>query len=65
MTTAPLPATELPLAAPVLVAGRVVGRSEFETGRPTYLVEFTVRGKPQRDWFFADELDDDAGEVAA
>lgn len=45
------------LGQEVTLAGRVVGRSEFESGYPTYLVEFERNGKPMREWFKAEELE--------
>lgn len=48
---------ELPLGAPVLIAGTVIGRTEFQGGPPTYLVEFARKGRSFRDWFVSEELD--------
>lgn len=56
-------ADDLPLGALVDITGVVVGRSEFATGRPTYLVEFERRGKVDREWFFADDLGECGGDA--
>lgn len=50
---------EYEIGADVILTGRVVGRSEFETGRPSYMVEYERCGKKQREWFMADDLDED------
>ena len=50
-------AEDLPLGATVTVTGYVVGRSEFQDGRPTYLLEYEQKGKPVREWFHSDDFD--------
>ena len=49
----------LPLGTAVLIAGTVVGRSEFQDGPPGYLIEFDKKGRSQRDWFFGADLEID------
>lgn len=46
---------------PVAIVGRVVGRSEFEEGPKSYMVEYERRGKPCREWFMADDMELDIG----
>lgn len=41
-------------AVRVDLAGRVVGKSEFE--EPAYLVEYESAGRLQREWVVADKL---------
>lgn len=41
----------------VAMTGRIVGRSEFETGGDSYLVEYDRRGKTFREWVLADKLE--------
>lgn len=43
-------ADDLPLGAVVSIAGVVIGRSEFQNGPPSYLVQYDVRGKTTREW---------------
>lgn len=43
-------------AVRVDITGRVVGRSEFAEGPPTYCIEYERRGKPQREWIVGDKL---------
>lgn len=50
---------EFEIGAAVLMAGRVIGRSEFRTGPPAFYVEFVRKGKPEREWFLADDLEED------
>lgn len=50
-------ADDLPLGASVLISGTVIGRTEFQDGPPTYLVEFIRKGRAFRDWFLGDDLD--------
>lgn len=50
---------EFPIGAPVLIAGVIVGRSEFQEGPSAYCVEFDRKGKPHREWFLACDLDED------
>lgn len=45
----------------VSIEGRVIGRSEFEAGKDSYLVEYERRGKTFREWVLADKLEADAG----
>jgi hypothetical protein len=45
------------LGTPVLISGTVVGRSEFQSGPPAYLVEFDKKGRSMRDWFIGADLD--------
>ena len=52
-------APEFELDAPVLITGRIVGRSEFRTGPRAYYVEFVQKGKPERAWFLADDLSEE------
>lgn len=40
----------------VNLAGRVVGRSDFEVGGDSYLIEHERRGKVVREWIVADKL---------
>ena len=40
----------------VTIKGRIVGRSEFLNGYPTYLVETERNGKVEKTWFKAEEL---------
>lgn len=47
---------KLSLGAFVTISGCVVGRSEFQNGQPTYLVEYDQKGKQQREWFHAENL---------
>lgn len=48
---------DLPLGAAVLIAGTVVGRSEFQSGPPAYLIEFDKKGRQAREWFLSSDLD--------
>lgn len=50
---------ELGDAVRVSLNGRIVGRSEFETGGDSYLVEYERRGKTFREWVLADKLEAD------
>lgn len=56
--TATTPNFEFALGQPVAVniTGRVVGRSEFADGSPSYLVEHERKGKPVREWIIGDKL---------
>ena len=53
---------EFELDAAVLITGRIIGRSEFSAGPGAYYVEFLQRGKPERAWFLADDLEEEAVE---
>ena len=53
------------LGEPVLIAGYIVGRSEFQDGPRSYLVEFNRRGKPARERFLAVDLQADGEEEGA
>ena len=55
-------APEFELDAPVLITGRIIGRSEFSAGPGAYYVEFLQRGKPERAWFRAADLEEEAVE---
>lgn len=46
------------------IVGRIVGRSEFEDGPPSYLVEYERRGKMQKEWIVGDKLAGTAQVVA-
>lgn len=48
---------KLGLGSPVVIRGYVVGRSDWQKGQSTYCVEFDQKGKPQREWFHADEIE--------
>ena len=52
-------APEFELDAAVLITGRIVGRSEFRTGPRAYFVEFIQKGRPERAWFLAADLEAD------
>jgi hypothetical protein len=52
---------EFDIGDAVLLTGRIVGRSEFRTGPRAYYVEFLHKGKPDREWFFAADLEPDEG----
>lgn len=43
-------------AVRVDIAGRVIGKSEFETGQDSFLVEYERAGKKKREWIVADAL---------
>ncbi|MBZ9943483.1 hypothetical protein LB533_20565 [Mesorhizobium sp. BR1-1-13] len=43
-------------AVRVDIAGRVIGRSEYEQGPDAYLVEYERAGKKKREWIVADAL---------
>ena len=60
MITEATESPEFELDAPVLITGRIVGRSEFRTGPRAYYVEFVQKGKPERAWFLADDLSEEA-----
>ncbi len=62
MITEATEAPEFELDAPVLITGRIVGRSEFRTGPRAYYVEFVQKGKPERSWFLADDLSEEEPE---
>ncbi|MGY6568502.1 MAG: hypothetical protein ACXIVE_05855 [Salinarimonas sp.] len=51
---------EFALDTPVLITGRIIGRSEFSSGPGAYYVEFLQRGKPERAWFLAEDLAEEA-----
>ena len=53
---------EFELDAPVLITGRIIGRSEFSSGPGAYYVEFLQRGKPERAWFLAADLSEEEPE---
>lgn len=48
---------ELALGAAVTIAATVVGRTEYQDGQPTYMVEFIKKGRAFRDWFFCEDLE--------
>ena len=50
-------APEFELDAAVLITGRIIGRSEFSAGPGAYYVEFIQKGRPERAWFLAEDLD--------
>lgn len=47
---------EIGASVKVDISGRIVGRSEFEDGPPSYLIEYARRGKTQREWVLGDKL---------
>lgn len=46
----------LPLGAAVVLKGVVIGRSEFQNGPPSYLIQYSRKGKIDREWFTAVDL---------
>ncbi len=59
MTTTEIECAEIPLGTEVGLTGIIVGRSEFQDGPPSYLVEYQQRGKPMRSWFTPNDFDED------
>lgn len=55
---------ELGAKVRVNLAGRVIGRSEFVDGEPSYLIEHERKGKFVREWIVADKLVFDGEEEA-
>ena len=53
-------APEFELDAPVLITGRIIGRSEFSSGPGAFYVEFIQKGRPERAWFLAEDLSEEA-----
>lgn len=48
--------TVFALGEAVEIKAIVVGRSEFQKGQPTYLVEYGQKGRTVQEWFHADDL---------
>ncbi|MFC5584479.1 hypothetical protein ACFPOD_05105 [Nitratireductor kimnyeongensis] len=49
----------------VYFRGRIAGRSDFENGGESYLIEHTRKGKTVREWVVADKVSLAAVEQAA
>lgn len=54
----PHEAPSIPLGDVVTITGTIVGRSEFASGRPTYLVEIEQKGKLVREWFHREDFEE-------
>lgn len=59
MTTTAIECATIALGTEVGLTGIIVGRSEFQDGPPSYLVEYQQRGKPMRSWFTPSDFDED------
>ena len=46
----------------VTLTGTIVGKSEFLAGRNAYLVEFSQKGREQRQWFHATDFEEGAAD---